>query len=252
MPEAARSWGPRIATIEDDFQPIPYHRLIKDPPQREWMVEGCFMRGTVGLIAGDGNIGKSLVCQQLATSAVLGRPWLGLTLKPGRALYFGCEDDEGELHRRQWAINRDLGYAMEDVLDAGLDLRDRVGKDNTLMYLKRPEWRMTRTPLMDRLVRVCVTEGVQYVIIDTATKTFRGNQNDETQVDDYITELRRLAIAIQGVVIITKHPSVTGRALGTGESGSVAWNNSVRSRLYMHEHKGLGLVMEGLKSNYSR
>src|SRR5712671_5222272 len=130
MPEPARSWGPRIATVEDDFQPIPYHRLVKDPPVREWMVEGCFMRGTVGLIAGDGNIGKSLICQQLATSAVLGRPWLGLTLVAGRALYFGCEDDEGELHRRQWAINKDLGYAMADVLDAGLDLRDRVGKDN--------------------------------------------------------------------------------------------------------------------------
>ena len=74
---------------------------------------------------------------------------------------------------------------------------------------------------------------------------------DEVQVDDFITELRRLAIAIQGVVILTKHPSVTGRALGTGESGSVAWNNSVRARLYMHESKA-GLELKGMASNYSR
>jgi len=53
-------------------------------------------------------------------------------------------------------------------------------------------------------------------------------------------------------VILTKHPSATGRALGTGESGSVQWENSVRARLYLHQHKSLGLVLSGMKSNYSR
>lgn len=195
---------------------------------------------------------NSLLCQQLATSAVLGRPWLGISLKPGRALYLACEDDGDELHRRQCAVNRDLGYEMADVLDAGLELIPRVGQDNAIMAFDRPTWRMKRTSLMDKLVFRCREEGVQYVVIDTATQTFRGNQNDETQVADYITELRRLAIAIQGVVVLTKHPSMAGRALGTGESGNVAWHNSVRSRLYLHEHKTLGLVLSGMKANYSR
>ena len=252
MAEAERSWRPKFATSDDDFSPIPWERLLREPPARDWMVERCFLRGTVGMISGDGKIGKSLICQQLATSAVLGVPWLGLTVKPGRALYMACEDDENELNHRQRAINRHLGVVMEDVLDAGLDLRDRVARDNALMFLKRPEWKMTRTSLMDKLVTVCRRDGVQYVIIDTATKTFRGNQNDEVQVDDFITELRRLAIAIQGLVLLTKHPSVTGRALGTGESGSVAWNNSVRSRLYMHESKNAGLALTGMASNYGR
>ena len=248
---AARSF-PHLASADDTLTPLGHARLMRDPPARDWMVEGCFLKGTVALIAGDGGIGKSLLCQQLATSAVLGCPWLGLSLQAGRALYLACEDDGDELHRRQVAVNRDLGYEMADVLDAGLELIPRVGQDNAIMAFDRPSWRMKRTSLMDKLVLRCREEGVQYVIVDTATQTFRGNQNDETQVADYITELRRLAIAIQGVVVLTKHPSMAGRALGTGESGNVAWHNSVRSRLYLHEHKALGLVLSGMKSNYSR
>ena len=246
--------GPSLLGVAttDRLSPIPASRLLRDPPARDWMVEGCFLAGTVALVAGDGGIGKSLLMQQLATCAVLGRPWLGLALKPGRALLLACEDDQDELHRRQWRINRHLDLPMEDVLEAGLDLIPRVGLDNALLVLDKKLWRMSRTRLMDDLVAYCRNAGIQYVIIDTATKTFRGNQNDETQVDDYITELRRLAIAIQGVVIITKHPSMSGRALGTGESGNVAWSNSVRSRLYLHEHKAKGLVLEGLKNNYAR
>src|SRR3990167_2588327 len=143
-------WGPHAATREDELTGLDYDRLLRQPPARDWMVEGCFLKGTVGLVAGDGGIGKSLLMQQLATAAVLGRPWLGMALKPGRALYLGCEDDGDEIHRRQWSINESLGAEMADVLDAGLDLIPRVGCDNVLMRLERSTWRMTRTSLMDR------------------------------------------------------------------------------------------------------
>jgi RecA-family ATPase len=245
-----QQWGPHAATRDDELTGLEYDRLLREPPARDWMVEGCFVKGTVALVAGDGGIGKSLIMQQLATCAVLGRPWLGLTVQPGRALYLGCEDDGDEIHRRQWAINRSLGRDMADVLDAGLDLIPRVGMDNVLMRLERRDWKMTRTSLMDKLTVRCRRTGIQYVVIDTATQTFAGNQNDENQVVAYVNEFRRLAVAIQGVVIFTKHPSMSGRALGTGESGNVAWNNSVRARLYLHEHKALGLVLDGMKANY--
>lgn len=249
---AERGFGPHIATSEDELVGLTPRQLLRPPPERDWMVEGCFLRGTVGLIAGDGGIGKSLCAQQLCTSATLARPWLGLHVKKGRALHLACEDDGDEMHRRQIDINRSLGADMEDVLEGGIELHGRVGRDNALVAFDRPSWRMKRTGLMDRLIKLCRMLGVQYVIVDTATATFRGNQNDEIQVNDYVTELRRLAVAIQGVVVITKHPSVTGRASGTGESGSVAWENSVRARLYLHNSKERGLVLAGMKANYGR
>jgi len=249
-------WIPRLASDEDALEPLSAARLAKPPPKRDWMIEGCFSKGTVGLIAGAGGIGKSLVCQQLASCAVIGHSWLELAVAPGRALYLGCEDDQDELHRRQWNINRELGFEMDDLIDAGLHLIPRVARDNRLMYLDKPrnaDWRMQRTTLMDRLVEYCCEAGIQYVFLDTATKTFGGNQNDERQVSDYISEMQRLAIAIQGVVILLKQPSATGRANGTGESGSVQWENSVRSRLYLAEDKAKGITtLRGMKQNYGR
>ncbi|MDE2103661.1 MAG: AAA family ATPase [Patescibacteria group bacterium] len=249
---SAPLWGPRIAQPEDDFAPIPNSRLLREPPRREWLVEDRFTRGSIALFSGDGGIGKSLLLQHLCTCAVLGRAWLGLKVEPGRAMFIGCEDDEDELHRRQVAINRTLGVDMEDVLEAGLTLHGRVGRDNTLSRLDRKTWRMETTDLFARILDACLRDGISYVVLDTATQMFAGNQNDEQQVVQFANQCRRLAVAIQGVVILTKHPSMSGRALGTGESGNVAWNNSVRTRLYLHRDKMDNVFLETMKSNYGR
>lgn len=247
-------WRLREAREDDGLRPIPNARLLREPPEREWMVERCFPKASVAMVSGDGGIGKSLLMQQLLTCAALGLPWLGLSLTQGRGLFFGCEDDEDELHRRLYAICRSLGRPVDDALEGGLELAGRVGRDNILARLDRKSWMMEVSRLFAQILDRCLRVGISYVVIDTATQTFAGNQNDEQQVVQFINQLRRLAIAIQGVVIITKHPSLSGRALGTGESGNTAWNNTVRSRLYMRE-EGKGdaqrTVISGLKANYS-
>lgn len=236
------------------FNPALY--IDKEPPRREWMVENCFVKSTVALVSGDGGIGKSLLMQQLLTCAATENRWLGKTVVPGRGLMLACEDDMDELWRRQVAINRHLGIDMRDLVEGDLEpcrrlqIWPRTGQDNALMYLERSTWRMTGTDFLKRVQLRCLRDRITYLVIDTATQTFRGNQNDETQVMDYITELRRLALRIQGVVIVTKHPSMSGRALGTGESGNVSWRNSVRSMFYLHRDKAGQLVFEGRKSNY--
>lgn len=240
----------REASAENDALTfIDPSRLISDPPRREWMVERAFPKGTVAMVSGDGGIGKSLLMQQLISAACLGRNWLGLRCRPGRGLMLACEDDDDELHRRQHDICRAMGVAVEDVLDAGLYLAGRVGKDNILARLDRQSWRMQNTQLSTKLLKYCLELGISYLVIDTATQTFAGNQNDEQQVVQFINLLRRLAVAIQGVVILTKHPSLTGRASGTGESGNTAWHNSVRSRLYVYDRNGF-VELRGMKSNY--
>ena len=252
MSDAGRvvQFGPR-KTIDDELNGIEYGFMLQEPEPDNWMVDNCFLAGEVGIISGNGGAGKSSIMQQLATCAVLGLPWLGFRLKAGKALMLACEDTQERLKKRQYAINKSLARHMEDVLDAGLDLISRVTKDNILLSLDRSNWRLRRESLMDKLVTRCCRTGVQYVIIDTITKTFGGNQSDPRHVTDYINEMQRLAIAINGVVILTQHPSMRGRMTGTGESGSVQWENSVRARLYLHSHKTQGLILEGMKANYS-
>jgi len=222
----------------------------KEPPRREWMVEGLFLKGTVAMLSGDGGLGKSLIMQQLCSSAAIGRDWLGLDVVNGPALMVACEDDQDEMWRRQDRINMDLMSSMNEMGEGGLMLKPRVGQDNDLCMLNRQTWKIIPTPLYQRLFNFCTYEGVKFVVIDTATATFAGNQNDERQVTTFIALLRQLAVAIQGVVIITKHPSLTGRANGTGESGSVTWNNSVRTRVYLRRDGDGNVSLKTMKSNY--
>src|SRR5262249_25035529 len=49
--------------------------------------------------------------------------------------------------------------------------------------------------------------------------------------------LRRLAGVCDGAVILLSHPSLTGINSGTGLSGSTAWHNSVRARMYLTSPK---------------
>lgn len=237
----------------DDLTPIPADYLGKPPPPRRFMVEDCFGEGTVGMISGDGGVGKSLLALQLCACAAMGRAWLNLAVRPGRALYFACEDDTEELHRRLWSIARHLGYSPNDILEGGLEMHGRVEKpDNVLCWYDRASDSMAPTLLMGKLALRCKREGISYVVLDTATDVFEGNQNNDQHVKQFITHLRRLAMAINGLVILTKHPSLTGRNTGTGESGSVQWSNRVRSRMYLYTEKNTGnRVLELMKSNYS-
>jgi hypothetical protein len=55
-------------------------------------------------------------------------------------------------------------------------------------------------------------------------------------------------------VILLSHPSQAGRNSGSGESGSTAWNNAVRARLYLtRPEDGIAeqRVLTRKKSNYS-
>src|SRR5690242_16434029 len=88
-------------------------------PERQWLVPGICVRGGATLVNGDGGIGKSLLCMQLQTALALGKPWLGLPTPEAKTRSFGiyCEDDEDELHRRQFDICKYYECEMEDLAD---------------------------------------------------------------------------------------------------------------------------------------
>ncbi|MEK6591574.1 MAG: AAA family ATPase, partial [Pseudomonadota bacterium] len=169
--------------------------------------------------------------------------------------FFGCEDDADELHRRQFNINAQYGIEMGDLDD--MLMVERAGKENALMdFDRRTDWGRPE-PLMSQLTHVVQEHGAQIVVLDTVADVFSGNEIVRNQVRRFITALRALAIKIQGVVILTAHPSNEGLNSGSGISGNRAWNNSVRSRLYLtkdgNKDEGDKYVrwLKTMKSNYS-
>jgi RecA-family ATPase len=88
---------------------------------------------------------------------------------------------------------------------------------------------------------------------------YPANENDRTKVRQFVGILRRLAIKRDCAVLVLGHPSLTGLHSGTGTSGSTAWNNSVRSRLYLSRVTDNGFepdmdvrVLSTKKANYGR
>lgn len=229
--------GERKRSIEPfpAFSPSKWENLT--PPHPDWLIEGCFLKGTVGMMSGDGGVGKSLLCQQLLTAAAIGKPWLGLRTQQCPTFGFFCEDDEDELHRRQASINQLYGCTMAD-LDT-VTYSSRVAMENVIMTFDKKTGDEGRTTGIYSQLKFAIEQsGAKIAVIDTVADVFGGNENYRIQVRKFITELRKIALRMQGVIILTAHPSVGGMASGTGSSGSTAWNNSVRSRIYLTREKG--------------
>ena len=102
-------------------------------PERQWLIPGILLRGTVSILSGDGGVGKSLLAQQLATAMATGKPFLGIAPQalPVKSLAIFCEDSIEELHYRQAQINAHYGCAMADL--GAMTLVSRVAQDNGLM-----------------------------------------------------------------------------------------------------------------------
>lgn len=244
----------------DEFQPFsPADKWESaQAPRLDWVVEGAFLRGSVAILSGDGGLGKSLLMQQLMTAACAGQSWLGMRTDQCRSLGVFCEDDPDELHRRQESINWHYGLKMAQL--EGMLLESRPGRDSVLMDFPRWGADGKKTVMMDQLSYKAKEHKAKIVVLDTVADVFSGNEIDRNQPRTFIRALRKLALEIQGVVILTQHPSVEGMASGSGRSGSTGWNNSVRSRLYLTMPKRKPdddsptneRLLRTMKNNYSK
>lgn len=226
-------------------------------PARKWLVDGLVPSGTVTLLGGDGGTGKSLAALQLATSTVLDRPWLGMSVTPGNALFISAEDDRDELHRRLADICRAEGVTLSD-LDK-LTIRSLAGEDALLAVQESRTGGLQASGLYRELDARLAADKPDLVVLDTLADYFPGNENDRAQARQFIGLLRGLAIRHQCAVVVLAHPSLSGLNSGSGTSGSTGWNNSVRSRLYLERVKDEGYeadadarLLRTMKANYGK
>lgn len=200
----------------------------KAAPKRLWLWDDMIpvMRAT--LLTGEGGSGKSLFAQQLATCVALGLPFLGIPTRQQAALYVTCEDDVSELHRRQEAICNSLGVSMSD-LDGKLFLLSRCGEiDNSLLCFD-PDGVIRPSPFYQSIVGTSNAHCIFFAVLDNIAHLFEGNENIRNHVAIFCNMLERLAREIGGTVLFLGHPSKSGAQF----SGSTAWENQVRSRLYL-------------------
>lgn len=240
-----------------NLKPIGFPSFEGKPvPGRRWLVEGLIPVGSVTLLTGDGGLGKSLLGLQLLASCATGKPWLGHPVRQCKGFGFFCEDDEDEIHRRLDDITRSMDVPWPDL--EGAHFVSRVGENNILMSFPPKGNIGTTTEVYDWLLNYTKNLGAKLVIIDTAADVYGGEENWRAPVRQFVNSLRKIALETDGSVLLMAHPSVNGMANGSGISGSTAWNNTVRSRLYLTRPKESEdgddnsniRVLKGMKSNY--
>lgn len=243
--EVPRPWVSVNAAILPPAKPRLFH------------VDELIPAQNVTLLSGDGAVGKSLLMMQLSTATVLGRPWMNMPTARGRALFISAEDDLDEMNRRLEAIVSHEGVDKQD-LDA-LTLVSLVEHDAILARANRAG-ALELTPAYAQLDIMLRDLQPALVTLDTLADMFSGNENDRGLARQFIGMLRKLAVRHDTTIVLLAHPSLSGLNSGSGLSGSTAWNNSVRSRLYFERVKSDedgsepdpdARVLRTMKANYA-
>jgi RecA-family ATPase len=229
----------------------------QDVPPRQWLVNGLIPANTVTLLSGDGGAGKSLLALQLAMSVAIGHelPWLDRKIDKGTAFYVGAEDDLEEMQRRVNDVSMGNMIDMRTLED--LHLSSLTNRDALLSVVDNKTNIVHPSPLWHQLVSAIEAQKPKLVVLDTLADFYPGNENDRAQARQFIGQLRQVCVKQRTTIVLLSHPSLSGMATGTGTSGNTAWNNSVRSRLYMTRLKEDGYEPDKavrkltvMKSNY--
>lgn len=207
-------------------KPLDWQDLAdKEPPERRWAIKGWLGFGHVTLLVGSGGIGKTLIAQQIASCLTLGREFIGEVPEPLKCLMWACEDDHDELWRRQLALARWCGCGL-DAFDGAFTLVPRHGLNNALVTTEfgKPLY----TGLIDELGQQAHDLAAEVVILDNVGQLYGGGENDRHAVTAF---LNALSGALPGrAILLLAHPS---RSMGSEFSGSSAWENVARTRLYL-------------------
>ncbi|GGC31250.1 hypothetical protein GCM10011371_18350 [Novosphingobium marinum] len=202
------------------------------PEPRRWALNEWIPHGQMTLLTGAGSSGKSLLSQQLATCIAAGIPFLGVETRKAVALYATCEDDSHELHRRQASICQMVEVELAD-LSGKLHLLPLAGALNNELAIFDDKGRLMPTLAWERLKRTIRAIGARFVVVDNTAHLFAGNENTRNEVAAFVNLLNGLAAEIDGAVLMLGHPNKAGDAY----SGSTAWENQVRSRLFLERPK---------------
>jgi RecA-family ATPase len=200
------------------------------------------------MLVGVGAVGKSMLALQIAAATALSRTLFGREITGGPVVYFSCEDDLSELHRRLETLERGTNVPVSTPRQ--LMLADRVGKDNVLVAHDARTGLSSPTPTLEALLATVKSIGATLLIIDTVGQTYGGNENDRAQVTAYINALARIAQEMNGAVLLIAHRPKNGAEF----SGSTGWDATVRARLLMEVREDEGglakLYLRLAKANY--
>lgn len=193
----------RIAVIE----PTPLSELVRENPNREWIVANYIPRGSITLFSALWKSGKTTLLAHLLRSLSAGSTFVGQETRPCKILVITEEDSD------LWCDRRD-DMALTDATE--IIPSPFMGRPSVV------EWRAFIT----RIEEIVERDGYDLVIIDTLPAVWPvENENDASQVTDAILPLRKLRKL--AAVILVHHLRKADGQEATASRGSGALAASV-------------------------
>ena len=216
------------AHIQGPPPPLSWPDLAtREPPARRWALKGWLGYGHATLLVGSGGIGKTLIAQQIGSALALGVPhFIDEIPAPLKVLMWACEDDHDELWRRQVAIARHFDSTL-DAYAENFVLVPRHGQDNAIAVSEYGKLQFTG--LEQHLSEQVNDHHADVVILDNAAQLYGAGENDRHAVTAFLNRLTGI-LGDNRALLLLAHPS---RAQGSEFSGSGAWENVARTRLYL-------------------
>ena len=219
------------------------------PPQFVW--EKYLPRGVVSMLGAHGGTGKSTIALMLAVCSALGRPLFGIETVRCKTLFVSLEDGMHIVRHRlarichHWEID-------PKVLEENLRIVDGTEYPELFAAESRTSGDVTATYF--ELHKIVKSQDVGLVVVDNASDAYGGDEIQRRQVRAFIRTLMEIARLTNCAVLLLAHVDKnTSKARkaegGEGYSGSTAWHNSVRSRLFMTRSEIGTLMLEHQKSN---
>lgn len=195
-----------------------------------WLALNRIPAGDVTILSSDGGGGKTTIALQLCVAVERGLgDWLGTTVETGPVLFVSAEEDDHEIRRRIERICRGRGIDPH----AGDRLHLHFPDLESSLFASAGKGPLLFTDLHRSFVATVDRLRPVLVVIDAVAAVFGGDHRDRAQVRAFMSSFRKLAMRTGAAIVFLDHPSVSGMAEGSGRAGSVDWNNTVRSRLYM-------------------
>lgn len=221
----------------------------------EFVWEHLVPTEVVTLLTAHGGTGKSYLSLMLCVAVAAGLPLFGLTTRQCKVAFFSGEDGAMMLRYRVQFLCRQMGVKASE-LQGRLLILDGTEGDPRLYVDASGRRRGDLTPTFLRLRDLMVSEEVGLIVVDNASDTFDGNEVTRAQVHTFMRALAGLARECKaGCVLLAHVDKSTSRgdrgANPEGYSGSTAWHNSARSRLFMRRDADGCLVLEHQKGNLS-
>lgn len=226
-----------------------------EPPAPSFWIADLLPERVVTLLGAHGGTGKTMLGLIAAICLATGRPFMGKETKRARVVFFSGEDPAQVLRWRLAQICREMSVDPHQ-LDGWLTVIDATEGDPTLfteMVSNGARQGVTTGAYAE--LRKIGEGGAEVFIVDNASDAYDADENQRARVRGFIRSLAQLVKDRAGAVLLLAHVDKSTARGGVGNSegysGSTAWHNSVRSRLFMSADDH-GLVLEHQKSNLGK